>query len=138
MRIKRGRGVVCAVCGGRRNWAGGKTTVISYSLIDNLRSGMDPKLTLLTVVLRPPWETLGKANKFGSCVKLRGAGISFAKEDLLLQQASIFIPFLQLEGCKSVSFLRGYVLDTHRLQNQHSVSVGRDPQSLGACFANEG
>lgn len=39
-----------------------------------------PKLALLTFVLRPPWETLGKAEKLGRWVQLRGVVIFLAKK----------------------------------------------------------
>lgn len=52
-----------------------------------------PKLFLLTIVLRPPGETLGEAEKLGRWVKPRGVGICLGKKGLPLWQAFFMILF---------------------------------------------
>lgn len=95
--------------------------MVSYSPTNN-PSLRVLRLVLLTIVLRPPWEAPGKAEKLGCWVNWRGVGIFLAKKGLMLQQTLLMILFslsssLQLEGYKSMSLFRGYVLDIHRLQN---------------------
>lgn len=55
-----------------------------------------PKLALLTFVLRPPWETLGKAEKLGHWVKLRGVGIFLAKKVYLSSNLFLYFFFYLL------------------------------------------
>lgn len=89
MRIKRGREVAHAVCD-RRSDHGLEAglwfpTVLLITLV--LRS---LGLFLLTIMLRPPWEAPGKAEKLGCWVNWRGAGIFLAKKGTMVQQ-TLFI-----------------------------------------------
>lgn len=119
--------MLCAVGEGTVGWRQDYDFLQSYWSPRSWHGSRYPKLALLTVVLRPPCETLGKAEKLGCWVKLRGVGIFFARKGLPLQQAffmfGVFFPLCpspQLEEYKPVSLFRGYVLDTRAAKPTYS------------------
>lgn len=86
-RIKRDSEVALAMCG-RRSEHGLEAglwfpTVLLITQVLRFFS--------LTIMLRPPWEAPGKAEKLGCWVNWRGVGIFLAKKGLMVQQALLVI-----------------------------------------------